>query len=139
MRCAPLRWAGASTGCAWNMRRSRSAAAPLSRSWRGLHGSSPRSSSGVAKGGWRVPELSVVVPAFRERANIPALLQALEQALAGLDWETIVVVDDAFDGSEDLVRVRAQRDPPVRCLQRVGRRPLASASTQVMLSDQPPS
>jgi len=40
-------------------------------------------SSGIAKGGWRVPELSVVVPAFRERANIPALLQALEQALAG--------------------------------------------------------
>ncbi len=73
-----------------------------------------------------MPELSVVVPAFRERANIPALLQALEQALAGLDWETIVVVDDAFDGSEDLVRERAQRDPRVRCIQRIGRRGLAS-------------
>jgi len=47
-----------------------------------------------------VPELSVVVPAFRERENIPALLQALEQALAGLDWETIVVVDGAFDGTK---------------------------------------
>src|SRR3989442_556351 len=127
MRCAPLRWTGASTGCAWNMRRSRSTSAPLSRPWRGLHGSSPRSSSGVAKGGSRVPELSVVVPAFRERENIPALLQALEQALAGLDWETIVVVDDAFDGSEDLVRERAQRDPRVRCIQRIGRRRLASA------------
>ena len=46
-----------------------------------------------------MPELSVVVPAFRERDNIPALLRALDQALAGLDWETIVVVDDAFDGS----------------------------------------
>src|SRR5882672_3631692 len=138
MRCAPLRWAGASTGCAWNMRRSRSTSAPLSRSWRGLHGSSPRSSSGVAKGGWRVPELSVVVPAFRERANIPALLQALEQALAGLDWETIVVVDDAFDGSEDLVREHAQRDPRVRCIQRIGRRGLASACIEGMLASSAP-
>src|SRR3989442_15453217 len=127
MRCAPLRWTGASTGCAWNMRRAGSASGPPSRPWRGPHGLSRRSSSGVVKGGWRVPELSVVVPAFRERENIPALLHALAQALAGLDWETIVVVDDAFDGSEDLVRERAQRDPRVRCIQRIGRRRLASA------------
>jgi len=85
-----------------------------------------------------VPELSVVVPAFRERANIPALLQALEQALAGLDWETIVVVDDAFDGSEDLVRERAQRDPRVRCIQRIGRRGLASACIEGMLASSAP-
>ena len=45
----------------------------------------------------------MVVPAFRERENIPRLLDALEQALGGLDWETIVVVDDAEDGSEELV------------------------------------
>ena len=37
-----------------------------------------------------MPELSVVVPAYRERENIPLLLDALEQALAGLDWEAIV-------------------------------------------------
>src|SRR2546422_4994011 len=138
MRCAPWRSVRASTACAWNMRRSRSTSAPLSRPWRGLHGSSPRSSSGVAKGGWCVPELSVVVPAFRERENIPALLQALEQALAGLDWETIVVVDDAFDGSEDLVRERAQRDPRVRCIQRIGRRGLASACIEGRLASSAP-
>ena len=67
-----------------------------------------------------MPELSVVVPAFRERENIPALLQALEQALGGLDWETIIVVDDAYDGSEVLVRERAQQDRRVRCLHRFG-------------------
>src|SRR3989442_10957051 len=138
MRCAPWRSVRASTACAWNMRRSRSTSAPLSRPWRGLHGSSPRSSSGVAKGGWCVPELSVVVPAFRERENLPALLQALEQALARLDWETIVVVDDAFDGSEDLLRERAQRDPRVRCIQRIGRRGLASASIEGMLASSAP-
>src|SRR2546423_14022811 len=85
-----------------------------------------------------MPELSVVVPAFRERDNIPALLQALEQALAGLDWETIVVVDDAFDGTEELVRERAQRDPRVRCLHRIGRRGLASACIEGMLASSAP-
>jgi dolichol-phosphate mannosyltransferase len=85
-----------------------------------------------------VPEITVVVPAFRERENIPRLLQALERALAGLDWETIVVVDDAQDGSEDVVRERAQRDPRVRCVQRIGRRGLASACIEGMLASSAP-
>lgn len=85
-----------------------------------------------------MPELSVVVPAFRERDNIPALLQALEQALAGLDWEAIFVVDDAFDGTEELVRERAQRDPRIRCIHRIGRRGLASACTEGMLASSAP-
>src|SRR5438094_4853733 len=109
------------------MRRARPTPAPLSQS-----------SAGVAKGGSRVPELSVVVPAFRERENIPALLRALEQALAGLDWETIVVVDDAYDGSEVLVRERAQQDRRVRCLHRIGRRGLASACIEGMLASSAP-
>jgi dolichol-phosphate mannosyltransferase len=85
-----------------------------------------------------MPELAVVVPAFRERENIPQLLQALERALAGLDWETIVVVDDAFDGSELLVRERAQHDRRVRCVHRIGRRGLASACIEGMLASTAP-
>jgi dolichol-phosphate mannosyltransferase len=85
-----------------------------------------------------MPELTVVVPAFRERENIPSLLAALETALAGVDWETIVVVDDAFDGTEDLVRDRAQQDRRVRCLHRVGRRGLASACIEGMLASSAP-
>jgi dolichol-phosphate mannosyltransferase len=85
-----------------------------------------------------MPELTVVVPAFRERDNIPSLLAALERALAGLDWEAIVVVDDAFDGSEELVRSRAQQDPRVRCVHRIGRRGLASACIEGMLASSAP-
>src|SRR5438067_11224365 len=85
-----------------------------------------------------MPELSVVVPAFRERENIPALLRALERALAGLDWETIIVVDDAYDGSEVLVRERAQQDRRVRCVHRIGRRRLASACIEGMLASTAP-
>jgi dolichol-phosphate mannosyltransferase len=85
-----------------------------------------------------MPELTVVIPAFRERENIPRLLSALERALEGHDWETIIVVDDAFDGSEDLVRNRAQQDPRVRCLHRIGRRGLASACIEGMLASSAP-
>jgi dolichol-phosphate mannosyltransferase len=85
-----------------------------------------------------MPELTVVVPAFRERDNIPALLPALEMALAGIDWETIVVVDDALDGTEQLVRERAQQDRRVRCLHRIGRRGLASACIEGMLASSSP-
>src|SRR5437868_15153827 len=83
-------------------------------------------------------ELTVVVPAFAERDNLPKLLAALEPALEGIDWEAIIVVDDAFDGSEDLVRERAQRDRRVRCLHRVGRRGLASACIEGMLASSAP-
>lgn len=85
-----------------------------------------------------MPELTVVVPAFRERENIPAVLAALEAALQGIDWEAIVVVDDAGDGSEDYVRGRAQSDPRVRCLHRIGRRGLASACLEGMLASSAP-
>ena len=85
-----------------------------------------------------MPEISVVVPAYGERDNIAPLLGALEQALAGLDWETIIVVDDAFDGTEDVVRSRAQQDPSVRCVHRIGRRGLASACIEGMLASSAP-
>jgi len=85
-----------------------------------------------------VPELTVIVPAFGERENILPLLGALEKALAGLDWETIIVVDDAFDGTEDLVRGRAQQDSRVRCVHRIGRRGLASACIEGMLASSAP-
>lgn len=85
-----------------------------------------------------MPELSVVVPAYRERDNVLPLLSALERALQGCDWEAIFVVDDAFDGTEELVRNRAQQDRRVRCIQRIGRRGLASACIEGMLASSAP-
>lgn len=85
-----------------------------------------------------MPELTVVVPAYRERDNILPLVSALENALAQHDWEAIFVVDDAFDGTEEVVRNRAQQDHRVRCIQRVGRRGLASACIEGMLASSAP-
>ena len=85
-----------------------------------------------------MPELSIVVPAYRERENVLPLLAALEQALAGCDWEAIFVVDDALDGTEDLVRERAQHDRRVRIVHRIGRRGLASACVEGMMASSAP-
>jgi dolichol-phosphate mannosyltransferase len=85
-----------------------------------------------------MPELTVVIPAYRECENVAPLLSALAHALQGIDWEAIFVVDDAFDGTEEYVRERAQHDRRIRCLRRVGRRGLASACVEGMLASSAP-
>ena len=48
------------------------------------------------------PILSVIVPTYREAANVPVLFARLKTALAGLAWEMIVVDDDSPDGTADI-------------------------------------
>jgi dolichol-phosphate mannosyltransferase len=71
--------------------------------------------------------LSVVVPTYREAANVPVLFERLKTALAGLRWEMIVVDDDSPDGTSDIAFSIAARDPRLRCLRRVNRAGLAGA------------
>jgi dolichol-phosphate mannosyltransferase len=83
-------------------------------------------------------ELCIVVPTFNERGNVRLLLAALEESLAGIDWEAIFVDDDSPDGTADEVRAVAREDRRVRCLQRVGRRGLASACVEGMMASAAP-
>jgi dolichol-phosphate mannosyltransferase len=73
------------------------------------------------------PTLSVVVPTYREAANVPALFERLAAALDGLPWEMVVVDDDSPDGTYDVAFAIARRDPRLRCLRRVNRSGLAGA------------
>ena len=73
------------------------------------------------------PTLSVVVPTYREAANVPVLFERLKTALDGLPWEMIVVDDDSPDGTYDIAFEIAARDPRMRCLRRVNRSGLAGA------------
>jgi len=73
------------------------------------------------------PTLSVVVPTYREAANVPVLFERLKSALAGLPWEMIVVDDDSSDGTADVAFALAAHDPRLRCLRRVNRVGLAGA------------
>jgi len=84
------------------------------------------------------PELSVVIPTFKERGNIAPLLQRLDAALAGLTWEAIFVDDDSPDGTADAVKAVAAQDPRVRCVRRLSRRGLAGACIEGVLSSSAP-
>ena len=80
------------------------------------------------------PTLSVIVPTFREAANVPVLFERLKMALAGLPWEMIVVDDNSPDGTYDIAFAIAKRDPRLRCLRRVNRSGLAGAVIEGWLS-----
>ena len=80
------------------------------------------------------PELSVVVPTFNESPNVPLLVEKLRLALEGLDWEVIFVDDDSTDGTIDAVRRLAADDGRIRGIRRIGRRGLAGACMEGMLS-----
>jgi dolichol-phosphate mannosyltransferase len=90
----------------------------------------------------RVPvssvELSVVLPTFKERDNVAELVRRLDAALAGIAWEAIFVDDNSPDGTADAAKTIAAYDPRVRCLRRVGRRGLAGACIEGMLSSSAP-
>jgi dolichol-phosphate mannosyltransferase len=83
-------------------------------------------------------ELSVVLPTFKERGNVAELVRRLGIALAGVSWEAIFVDDNSPDGTAEVAKDIALRDPRVRCLRRVGRRGLAGACIEGILSSSAP-
>src|SRR3954463_12266780 len=83
-------------------------------------------------------ELTVVVPTFNERTNVPLLVEGLGDALAGIAWEVVFVDDDSPDMTGDAVRAIARQDPRVRVIERIGRRGLSSATVEGVLSSAAP-
>ncbi len=83
-------------------------------------------------------ELSVIVPTYNEAGNLASLTQKLSQALSGISWEVIFADDNSPDGTHQLAKEIALADPRVRCLRRVGRRGLAGACIDGILSSNAP-
>lgn len=81
-------------------------------------------------------DVTIVVPTFNERDNVPILIKKIEASLQSLRWEIIVVDDDSPDGTAQVVRQIAAADPRVRCIRRVHRRGLAGACLEGMLAAQ---
>jgi dolichol-phosphate mannosyltransferase len=97
-----------------------------------------RSASGQAMQATAPLQLSVIVPTFNERDNVPTLVKRLDAALSGIAWEVIFVDDNSPDGTSDVVRALAQTDARVRCIRRVGRRGLSGACIEGMLASSAP-
>jgi dolichol-phosphate mannosyltransferase len=82
--------------------------------------------------------LSIVVPTFNESLNVRELVHRIGATLGDIKWEIIFVDDDSPDGTADVVREIARKDPRVRCLHRIGRRGLSSACIEGMLATSAP-
>ena len=81
-----------------------------------------------------LPELTVVVPCYNERENVRPLVALLDKALTGIQWEVLFVDDDSPDGTAAEVHALARQDVRVRLLHRIGRRGLAGACIEGILS-----
>ncbi|GBQ29590.1 dolichol-phosphate mannosyltransferase [Acetobacter estunensis NRIC 0472] len=84
------------------------------------------------------PDITVVVPCYREAANVRPLVEALTQALTGRDWEVVFVDDNSPDGTIEVVRQLAQTNWRVRGISRIGRRGLSTAVIEGALSSSAP-
>jgi len=82
------------------------------------------------------PELSIVVPTFNERANVPILVERLSRLLPSADWEILFVDDNSPDGTAAVARAIGETDSRVRCIRRFRRRGLAGACLEGMLASQ---
>ncbi len=82
--------------------------------------------------------LTIVIPSFNERDNVPELLRRLDHVLANVAWEAVIVDDDSPDRTWAVVRGIALADPRVRCIRRVGRRGLAGACIEGILASSAP-
>jgi dolichol-phosphate mannosyltransferase len=83
-------------------------------------------------------ELTVVVPTYRERPNVPILLERLRAVLSHTGWEVLYVDDHSPDGTADVVRAIAVNDRRIRVIERIGRRGLASACVEGMMASAAP-
>jgi dolichol-phosphate mannosyltransferase len=83
-------------------------------------------------------ELAIVLPTFNERNNVATMVDRLDAALQGIAWEAIFVDDNSPDGTADEARRLSLTNPRVRCIQRIGRRGLASAAIEGMCSTAAP-
>ena len=83
-------------------------------------------------------ELTIVIPTFNERGNIIELLRRIEAVLRDVVWEAIIVDDNSPDGTAELARQTARYDRRVRCIKRIGRRGLSSASIEGIMASAAP-
>ena len=82
----------------------------------------------------KAPELTIILPTFNERDNLPVMVERVGRALPGVDWEILVVDDNSPDGTSAVARALGDNDRRIRCIRRVGRRGLAGACIEGMLA-----
>lgn len=71
-------------------------------------------------------KLSIIVPTYNERENLPILAARIHDALSSLDYELVIVDDNSPDGTGELAEELA-KEKPIKVVHRQGKMGLASA------------
>jgi len=72
-------------------------------------------------------KLSIVIPTYNERENLPELLNEIRRNLAGVDYEVVIVDDNSPDGTGQLAEELAKEHKNLRVVHRPAKMGLASA------------
>ena len=62
-------------------------------------------------------KISIIVPTFNERENLPELIKRLDKSLKKYDYDVIVVDDDSPDGTSDVAK-ELSKDYPIIVIER---------------------
>ena len=72
-------------------------------------------------------KLSIVVPTYNERENIPLLVEKIDNILKGTDFELIVVDDDSPDETWKVAEELSKKYPFIKVIRRINERDLSTA------------
>lgn len=72
-------------------------------------------------------KLSIVVPTYNERDNLPLLVERLKKSLSGIDFELIVVDDDSPDETWKVAEEMSKEYPFIKVIRRINERDLSTA------------
>ena len=73
------------------------------------------------------PELSIIIPTYNERENLPLLVQKVGESLKGVKYELIIVDDNSPDGTGKLADELSKKFKTLKSLHRKEKKGLASA------------
>lgn len=83
-------------------------------------------------------EYAVIIPTLNEKDNVAEIAGRIRSLFPADDWELIFVDDNSRDGTLEELYKLARQDSRIRYIRRVGRRGLASACVEGMLSSTAP-
>ena len=81
------------------------------------------------------PTLSVVIPTYNEKDNIPKILEKLKKVLKSITHEIIFVDDNSPDGTSAVIKDCIKNSSKIRLIHRIGRKGLSGAVIEGLCSE----
>lgn len=82
---------------------------------------------GLKPSDYKDDKLSLIIPTYNERDNLPTLLERIHKALSGVDHEIIIVDDNSPDGTWDVAERMSRKSNDIKVIRRPRKMGLASA------------